>query len=234
MGEPVGAASNSNRERRIQLAYGAALVLLVTSVVVSIAASPNGAGPVIAGSLQGLALLVTLRVSRARPRVVMAFTVFAGVVIVAAAVLSGLHLDPLPGLVPTLWALIVVGTIISILRHLAAFGRVDLQTVLGLLAVYVLLGLFFAYAFALTEARGIVFFNQNASDLGSFVYFSYVTLATLGYGDLTPVAGLPRALAVAEAISGQLYLVSVVALAVSRFQGSTMLSRGTDSEREKS
>jgi voltage-gated potassium channel Kch len=48
------------------------------------------------------------------------------------------------------------------------------------------------------------------------VYFSYVTLATVGYGDYTPAGDLGRTLVVGEALLGQLYLVTVVALLVSR------------------
>ena len=51
------------------------------------------------------------------------------------------------------------------------------------------------------------------------VYFSYVTLATLGYGDYTPAGDLGHTMAVVEALTGQLYLVTVVALLVSRLRG---------------
>jgi len=118
--------------------------------------------------------------------------------------------------VPLLWALVVLGTIAAIGRHLGSFARINMQSILGLMAIYVLLGLFFAWTFMLTTHLGCPFFTSGAEDLGSYVYFSYVNLATVGFGDLTPQPGPPRALAVAEAIVGQLYLVSVVAVAVSR------------------
>jgi voltage-gated potassium channel Kch len=51
------------------------------------------------------------------------------------------------------------------------------------------------------------------------LYFSYVTLATVGYGDLTPATELGRTLAVAEALLGQIYLVTVVALIVGNLGG---------------
>jgi hypothetical protein len=50
------------------------------------------------------------------------------------------------------------------------------------------------------------------------LYFSYVTLATLGYGDYTAASNLGHMLAVAEALIGQIYLVTVVALLVSRLR----------------
>ncbi len=54
------------------------------------------------------------------------------------------------------------------------------------------------------------------------LYFSFVTLGTLGYGDITPVGGPARALAVSEAIVGQMYLVVVVARLVSLYEGSAL------------
>jgi len=50
------------------------------------------------------------------------------------------------------------------------------------------------------------------------LYFSFVTLATLGYGDYTPAGSLGRTLAIVEALFGQLYLVTVIAVLVSRMR----------------
>jgi len=65
------------------------------------------------------------------------------------------------------------------------------------------------------------------------LYFSYVTLATLGYGDYTPASNLGHALAVLEALIGQLYLVTVVAVVVTRLRrpGRKMLISEEDSEK---
>jgi len=202
-----------------RVAYGAALVLIVGSVVVSVAANESARWASAPGALQALALFVTLRVSRARRRT----RLVAGVLVVVTAFMAaGLATIPVPA-APTvataLWALVVFSTIVAIVRHLSTFHRVDLQVVLGLLSIYVLLGLLCAYLFMLVDVAGRPFFTSGPADLASCVYFSYVTLATVGYGDLTAAPGLPRALAIAEAIIGQLYLVSVVALAVSQFSG---------------
>jgi len=63
--------------------------------------------------------------------------------------------------------------------------------------------------------------STTASTAADYVYFSFVTLATLGYGDLVPRTTLGRMLAVTEALVGQLYLVTVVALLVSNYRQST-------------
>ena len=64
------------------------------------------------------------------------------------------------------------------------------------------------------------FFAQGTDGTRSLrLYFSFVTLATLGYGDYTPGHELGRTLAVVEALFGQLYLVTVIAVLVSRMRG---------------
>jgi len=205
--------------REARVAYGAALLLLVVSVVVTVGSTGSRGWLSVAGILQGLALLVTLRVSGARRRGLVAVSALALVTMATAVGLIAANHPFAPTVAPALWAVVAVGTIAAIGRHLVTFGRVDLQAVLGLLSIYVLFGLLFAYIFMLIEAAGGQFFADGTGDPGSYVYFSYVTLATVGYGDLTAAPGWPRALVVAEMITGQLYLVGVVALAVSRFSG---------------
>jgi hypothetical protein len=88
--------------------------------------------------------------------------------------------------------------------------------VLGALSVYLLFGLAYSYLFALISAvEGVPFFVQPGEDgPTNYIYFSYVTIATVGYGDLTAATPLGRITAVSEALLGQMYLVSVVALLV--------------------
>jgi hypothetical protein len=79
----------------------------------------------------------------------------------------------------------------------------------------------FMYAFSVMAVLGHGSFFAQGTDGTRPVrlYFSYVTLATLGYGDYTPAGNLGRSFAVLEALLGQLYLVTVVALVVTRLSG---------------
>ncbi len=104
----------------------------------------------------------------------------------------------------------------AILRHLLSMKRITRSAVGGVLSVYLLIGLFFAYTYALvggvsdtSPLRG-----QDVIDLSAQVYFAFITLATVGYGDLVPANDVVRGLAITEALIGQLYLVSVVALVI--------------------
>jgi hypothetical protein len=112
---------------------------------------------------------------------------------------------------------LTVGTIVVIALGVFDQGEVNTQSVTGAVCIYVLLGLVFAYLYGAIAALGSgPFFAQGTDGTPSIrLYFSYVTLATLGYGDYTAAGNLGRTLSVAEALLGQLYLVTVIALLVS-------------------
>jgi hypothetical protein len=76
----------------------------------------------------------------------------------------------------------------------------------------------FVYGAVATLGDGSFFLQGTDGTRALRTYFSYVTLATLGYGDYTPAGNLGHALAVVEALLGQLYLVTVVALLVARLR----------------
>jgi Ion channel len=100
-------------------------------------------------------------------------------------------------------------TISRVLRH----QRVTHETVFGALCAYVLIGLLFAFVYlALNEFREGPFFTQpGPHEQSEYLYFSFVALTTLGFGDLSPSVGLPQALTVSEALLGQVFLVTMVA-----------------------
>jgi hypothetical protein len=96
---------------------------------------------------------------------------------------------------------------------------VTTQTVLGALCIYILIGLVFANAdYGVQLVSGHSFFAQAGHHgPADFAYFSYITMATVGYGDLTPTIGLPRTNAVLEALIGQIFLVVLVARLVGMY-----------------
>jgi hypothetical protein len=110
-------------------------------------------------------------------------------------------------------ALLVTATLPVTLSRVLAHGRVTHETVLGALCTYVLVGLLFAFVFlAVADLRDVPFFAQSgAHQQSEYLYFSFVTLTTLGFGDLSPAVGLPQALVALEALLGQIFLVTLVA-----------------------
>jgi len=103
--------------------------------------------------------------------------------------------------------------IVTIVSTLSVRGRIDVVTVLGVLCIYLLFALFFASVHQFLAPFTTPYLNgtsepPSASDL---LYFSVITITTVGFGDITPASELARAVTVVEALTGQLYLVSVVA-----------------------
>jgi hypothetical protein len=115
------------------------------------------------------------------------------------------------------------GAIGSIATHLTRRRAATSATLAGAVAIYLLVGLVFADLYTcMAEISGVPFFAQPETT-GSvvYVYFSYTTLTTVGFGDLSAGTDPGRMLAVVEALLGQLYLVTVVAFIVATRRPST-------------
>ncbi len=118
-----------------------------------------------------------------------------------------------------LTALAPVAILRKVKKEVAEKGA-DAEVVLGTLCAYLYIGNWFAVIYrSVAILSDAPFFAQPGADtMMNYVYFSFITLTTTGYGDLSPAYGPGRMLAVIEAVIGQLYLVSVVAIVVSEFR----------------
>jgi hypothetical protein len=128
----------------------------------------------------------------------------------------------------TITATILFSTVV--LSQVLKKGPITAHRIEGAIAVYLLLGLAWAHTYELIEYLSPGAFTgaiTASSRFSSWMYFSFVTLVTLGYGDIAPVHPVARSLAVAEAITGQLYLAILIARLVSQ-----ELFRRTNQERE--
>jgi hypothetical protein len=113
---------------------------------------------------------------------------------------------------------LTVATMVVIGHGVMDQADVNAQSVRGVICVYVLLGLLFVSVYGALAAIGDgPFFAQGTDGTRTLrVYFSFVTLATLGYGDYTPAGDVGHTVAIVEGLLGQLYLVTVVAIVVSQ------------------
>jgi Ion channel len=104
----------------------------------------------------------------------------------------------------------------GVFRRIRGERRVTIHAVLGVLAIYLLIGVAFAFADGAVDRLGARDFLQGRPDatVADFLYFSFATLTTTGYGDLVPGDNLARSFAILEALLGQIYLVTVVAVLV--------------------
>ena len=102
------------------------------------------------------------------------------------------------------------------MRSLRARQAVTVEAVLGVLCVYVLIGMFFAALYGAIDhiGSGSFFAQTTTATVSQCLYFSFTTLTTVGYGDLTASSNLGHTLAVSEALVGQIYLVTVVSVII--------------------
>jgi hypothetical protein len=208
----------SERERaKIQDSFGMLLVLLLISVFFSIAAPTEPWAWLTIVVMFAATLSIAMWASGARPSVVRAWLAIAGLDIGASvfvAVTQGsVYTSGYLALTALLLALATIG---AVARRLWLSPEISLITVLGALCIYVLLGVSFALVFTVVGTLGAqsFFASQEGGTRSDYLYFSFITLATVGYGDLTPKGGLGRALAVMEGLLGQIYLVTAVAAIV--------------------
>ena len=196
-------------------AFGVVIVLILLSILAS-AAADGASGQLISVILTGGSLLFILHTSGARGRPFRAATVVvvAALVFTALALLVGDQLGSSTARAVGLLLAFVAPVVI--LRRIITSPRITIRLVLGALAIYLLLGLAYSYLFPLiASVTGKPFFVQTDSPSASdYLYFSYTTLATIGFGDYTAQQSLGRMIAVSEGLVGQLYLVSAVALLV--------------------
>jgi len=119
-------------------------------------------------------------------------------------------LEPLGNI---LGCLLLAYTAAIILVYLFKEDRITADMIMGAICVYFLMGFIWSLIFATLETfqPGSFQMSQESVNRATFTYYSYVTLTTLGYGDITPLSPPARSLALLEAIMGQLYLAVLIA-----------------------
>jgi Ion channel len=136
-----------------------------------------------------------------------------------------------------IWAVAGLVACVATLHFVLRKGTVDSERIYAALSVYLLAGLVFGVAYhvmeaiwpgslRMTSAEGA---SVAAAGLKNTIYFSFVTLATLGYGDVVPASPLARSLAIFEAVGAQFYLAVLIARLVSLQAGSTSDGDGPNS-----
>ncbi|MBK8293562.1 MAG: two pore domain potassium channel family protein [Solirubrobacterales bacterium] len=123
--------------------------------------------------------------------------------------------------------------VLGLVRQIKVSRQVTVHTMMGVLCIYLLMSMAFAESFALIQViGGEPFFRtgQGAEDLSNYLYFSITTITTAGLGDFSPAGDVGRSLTAAEALIGQIYLVTVVAVIVGNL-GRRRPDGGDDSDR---
>jgi hypothetical protein len=166
----------------------------------------------LAGSL--LAAILPLSVVRNHP------ALLVGMVLIwlARPVSGWLDQRVLSTLTLGIWTLIGLVAAAAALRFAMRGSHVDAERLYAALSAYLLAGICFGLLYWVLEQMIPDAFNVTGSfSQASAIYFSFVTLATLGYGDIAPRADIARGLAIVEGVGGQLFLAVLVARLVSLY-----------------
>lgn len=209
-------ARSVDTERRKR--FGLLLLAIVAVFVLQGVANPGRWQQVIVSVLLAVTLLLALRVGEVRARVtrpVAALALLLAALSVVEAVAGGAN-----GIIVMIADLLLVtlappAIVLGIVRTLRARSQVTMEAVFGVLCLYLLLGMFFALLYgAIGRIDGTFFTQPVQATAARYLYFSFTTLTTVGYGDLTAASNLGHTLSVSEALLGQIYLVTVVSVIV--------------------
>jgi hypothetical protein len=124
--------------------------------------------------------------------------------------------------IASIWTgVLLLATVVIIVDGVLKLDTVTVQSIYAALSAYMLIGLMFAAFFGAIDGLGGTdfFVNGEAANLRTYQYFSFTTLTTLGYGDFTAGGSFGRAVAVLEAMTGQVFLATLVARLVSAYRG---------------
>ena len=212
------------RMRAQAVGNGVVLALVVVSIALQMIVASSDLARFLTVGLQALTLVIAVRSSGER-RLGLQLAALLALTAVAAAVLIWL----VEGELPVAASAIVNGLLVAVapvaiarglVNKLAVRGQVTVETLAGVLAIYLLVGMFFSFLYGIIGAvdESGLFAGHASPDRSDELYFSFVTLSTVGYGDFVPLDDVPRMLAVAEMLIGQIYLVTIVALIVSNLR----------------
>jgi hypothetical protein len=227
-----GAERNAGRARwllraeRINDAFGLVLILVLITYVLASLLGTRGWDAVALAATASATSVVALISSYAHPRGVwaaMALSVLAvGCAVIAAA--SGQQTWLNIGSVVEICLLAVA--MLAVLRRVVTSAEIGFRTILGAISVYTVLGILFTWVYATVDRlQAGAFFEGVDQGSGDFIFFSYTTLTTTGYGNLVPAAQPGRMIAGLEMMLGQIFLVTLVAGLVSLWRPGDALRR---------
>lgn len=207
----------SRYAERMTNAFGLVLLLVAATYVMASLTRYSGWTAVGITALASAATAVAFGSSGARvARVRLAVAI--GVVAVALAILAALtEKGGFLAAAALIQMALLFAAAATVLRAVLSEAQVDFRTILGAISVYLIFGLLFTSVYVAIDRLqpGAFFIEEAGSQTGNFVFFSFTTLTTTGYGNLVPAAQPGKMVAGLEMLFGQIFLVTLIAGLVS-------------------
>jgi hypothetical protein len=205
--------------RHVEQRYGLLLLTLLASIAVQGAVPPSDAQEVIVTALLGTSLLLAFWAAGLSSRL-QGFALGLSIAVITLSIARAATGDIGDGAARSINAMLVAlgppAVVYGGIRSLRASGQVRVEAVMAVLSLYMMIGMLFAFVFGAIDKFGDdpYFTSGVSATVSRCLYFSFTTLTTVGYGDLTARSDLGHTLSVFEALIGQIYLVTVVSLIV--------------------
>jgi hypothetical protein len=199
--------------------YGLLLIATLASLAVQGMLPTSAVQQVLVAVLAAASLLLALRAAQLSERLLAVAAVLAGLV-VAVSVVRALDGGIGEGAARAANAAILAfgppAIALGLIRDLRTSGAVHVETLAGVLSLYILLGMIFGFLYGTIDQVGNApfFAGGQPGTVSNCLYFSFITLTTVGYGDFVAKSDVGHTLAVFEALLGQIYLVTIVSVIV--------------------
>jgi hypothetical protein len=215
------------RAERVRDAFGLVLALVLTTYVLTSLLSNHGWSAVIITIATSATSIVALTSSHAKPRFVRAAIWLSALTVGLATIAAASDARTWLNLASAVQITLLTLAMGAVLRRVVSTAEVGSRTILGALSVYAVLGILFTFLYGMVERiQGGAFFEGVPHPEGNdFLFFSYTTLTTTGYGNLVPGGQPGRMISGLEMMVGQIFLVTLVAGLVSLWRPGEALRR---------
>jgi hypothetical protein len=213
---------------RVANAFGAVLLLVLATYVLASLTASHGWTAALTTLVACAAAVVALAGAEARLIVVRAAAILALAAIVLAGISAIVDQRELLGASWLITAFLLLVAVGAVLRTVVSETEVGFRTILGAISVYTILGLLFTFLYVgLDRIQSTPFFGSGVVlEGGDFIFFSFTTLTTTGYGNLVPAGQPGKMFAGLEMLMGQIFLVTLVAGLVSLWRPGGFRRRG--------
>jgi hypothetical protein len=210
------------RARRLRQRYGLLLIAIVSAFLVQGIATPGPWEQVFVTALLAATLLLSLWAANSRP-ILMRPAIGVAVLLVLFSISEAIagNVDGAGTRLANLLLVVLAppAVVLGVVRSVRSNSGVTIEAVVGVICLYILAGMAFAFVYgAVANFSGVFFANGVVATNARCLYFSFTTLTTVGYGDLTASTNLGHTLSVMEALVGQIYLVTIVSVLVSNLR----------------